>query len=276
MGVEKGPDTGTISRAVSVLRAVADARTPPTLKVLAQTLHLPLSTMHRLLDLLGKQGMVDRDEVTRTYRPGFEFFRLASMVVHRMPLQDVARPFLLSAAEQGGESAYLGLLDQRLLKILFITHAASEQLLDYRVPMNVPYSLSRGSSGLAVLAWLEPAQIERVIEDEHSAGRMTREALRTALQSVREQGCAHTRGQRIPGAVGFFAPVFDARERICASFGFTVPEARYDVGSRVRLSEIAMHHAGELSRAIGYPGAWPRPAELHPDHKPVTVRARSA
>ena len=198
------------------------------------------------------------------------------MVVHRMPLQDVARPFLLKAAEQGGESAYLGMLDPRLLKIVFITHAASEQLLDYRVPMNVPYSLSRGSSGLAVLAWLEPQQIDRVIEDEQPHGAKERSRIRASLQRVRELGCAHTCGQRIPGAVGFFASVFDARERICASFGFTVPEARYDEGKHDRLIELAMHYASELSRAIGYPGAWPRPAELHPNHSPVHVRARSA
>lgn len=253
-------ETGTIARTVLVLRAIAQAREEPTMKELADAVNLPMSTMHRLLDLLAQEGMVERDETTRAFRPGFEFFRLGSLVVHRMPLKTVARPFLAGAAREAGESSYLGMLDPRALKLVFITGAESGQMLDYRVPLNVPYALSSGSSGLAALAWLGTALIDRVLVAEDPEGRRDHAAVRRALVEIREQGYANTHSQRIQGAVGFFSPVFDGRERVCATFGYTVPETRYNKKDRERLSGLAMHYAGELSRTLGYLGTWPRPA----------------
>ncbi|CAN5521253.1 IclR family transcriptional regulator [soil metagenome] len=254
-------ESGTIARTVLVLRAIAEARDEPTMTVLADAVNLPMSTMHRLLDLLAQEGMVERDDSTRTFRPGFEFFRLGSLVVHRMPLKTVARPFLASAACAAGESSYLCMLDERALKLVFIANAESGQMLDYRVPLNVPYSLSTGSSGLAALAWLAPALVERAIAHEDPDCRRDPAVTLRALAQVREQGFANTHSQRIQGAVGIFSPVFDARERVCGTLGYTVPESRYQMQDRERLAGLAMKYAGELSRTIGYPGAWPRPAK---------------
>ena len=258
-------ETGTIARTVLVLRAVAQAHQEPTMKELADTVNLPISTMHRLLDLLMQEGMVERDNVTRTFRPGFEFFRLGSLVTHRMPLKSVARPFLDGAAREAGESSYLGMLDARALKLIFITGVESGQMLDYRVPLNVPYALSTGSSGLAALAWLGSEQIDRVLANEDPQERRDQAAIRRMLIEIRDQGYAHTRGQRISGAVGTFSPVFDGRERIVGTLGYTVPEARFQKKDHQRLVGLAMHYAGELSRTLGYLGVWPRPASSYQD-----------
>lgn len=258
-------ETGTIARTVLVLRAVAQARQEPTMKELADSVNLPMSTMHRLLDLLMHEGMVERDDVTRTFRPGFEFFRLGSLVTHRMPLKAVARPFLDGAAREAGESSYLGMLDARALKLIFITGVESGQMLDYRVPLNVPYALSTGSSGLAALAWLSESQIRRVLSIEDPQERRDQAAIHRALAEIREQGYAHTRGQRITGAVGTFSPVFDGREQVVGTLGYTVPETRFQKKDRSRLADLAMHYAGELSRTLGYLGVWPRPASSYQD-----------
>jgi DNA-binding IclR family transcriptional regulator len=258
-------ETGTIARTVMVLRAIAQARQAPTMKELADAVNLPMSTMHRLLDLLAEEGMVDRDEATRTFRPGFEFFRLASLVVHRMPLQEVAKPVLELAAREADETAYLGILDARAGKLLFSAQAQSRHMLDYRVPMNEPYALATGASGLAVLAWLPPAQIASVLASESHAGGAEFER---TLADVRRRGYANTFGQRVKGAVGFFAPVFNAQENVCASFGYTVPQARYDARARDRLSGLAMRYAGELSRRLGYQAEYPRPAPIYDTANP--------
>jgi DNA-binding IclR family transcriptional regulator len=258
-------ETGTIARTVLVLRAVAQARQEPTMKELADTVNLPISTMHRLLELLMQEGMVERDDITRTFRPGFEFFRLGSLVTHRMPLQAVARPFLDGAAREAGESSYLAMLDQRALKLVFISGVESGQMLDYRVPLNVPYALSTGSSGLAALAWLGSDKVDRVLANDDPLNRRDHRAIRRMLIEIRDQGYSHTRGQRISGAVGTFSPVFDGREQIVGTLGYTVPETRFQKKDRARLAGLAMHYAGELSRTLGYPGIWPRPASTYQD-----------
>jgi DNA-binding IclR family transcriptional regulator len=76
--------------------------------------------------------------------------------------------------------------------------------------------------------------------------------LHKALASIRANGFAHTFGQRIKGAVGLFAPVFNASGEVIASFGVTVPEVRYRPTALASLTSSVVHQALALSRALGY------------------------
>jgi DNA-binding IclR family transcriptional regulator len=256
-------ETGTIARTIMVLRAIADTNVEPTLKDLADTVNLPLSTMHRLLELLAKEGIVARDDMTKTFRPGMEFFRLASHVVNRMPLTAAARPFLSAATEDCDESSYLAILDARANKLIFTACAESRQMLDYRVPLNERVSLAKGASGLAVLAWMRPERIAAVLATEAPNDPPTLEELAPTLERIRQIGYANTFSGRIKGAIGFFAPVFDGSGEVCASFGFTIPQVRFEPSVSDRLIETILRRGGELSRALGYSAAYPRPAETY-------------
>jgi DNA-binding IclR family transcriptional regulator len=261
-------ETGTIARTIMVLRAIADTQVEPTLKDLADAVNLPLSTMHRLLELLMKEGMVARDDMTKTFRPGIEFFRLSSHVVNRMPLSTTARPFLVAAMEDCNESSYLAILDGKANKLIFAACAESKQMLDYRVPLNVPVSLAVGASGLAVLAWMSPERIDAVLKAEAATAAITtghempsRDELLATLAEIRQLGYANTFGQRIKGAIGFFAPVFDGRGEVCASFGFTIPQVRFEPSVSNRLVHAILLRGAELSKALGYSAPYPRPAQ---------------
>lgn len=260
-------ETGTVARVVMVLRAIADSEEAPTLKQIADAVNLPPSTMHRLLELLAAEHMVERDDATKTFRPGLEYFRLASRVVHRTPLASLAKPFLDNASRDANESCYLGMYDAKAGKLVFVASAASQQMLDYRVPLNTPFSLVVGASGLSVLAWLDDARIDEIYALEKTHGDVvlpTRKALHQSLAEIRQQGYGNTFGQRIKEAVGFFAPVFDGDGAVRASFGFTVPQSRYLARHGARLAGIILRHAGGLSKALGYTGPYPRPSR--PQH----------
>jgi DNA-binding IclR family transcriptional regulator len=255
--------TGTVSRAVRVLRALADFNGDVGLKELAEHLELPPSTVHRLLDLLAGEGMVERDEAVPLYRPGLEFYRVAASVYNRMSPRKVALPFLREAAADNDENVYLGLVDLRAGKMVFAAAAESSHLLSYRITFNEPQSLVTGASGLAILSWLKDEDAERVIADESRAGLIkdakARTALKGEMQRTREQGYAHSTGQRIKGAVGIFSPVFDASGNVIGSFGYTVPEMRYKNSDLPKLSKAVVRHAAALSHALGYSGGDTQP-----------------
>lgn len=247
-------ETGTVARVLMVLHEVAAAPLPLAMKELADRLNLPLSTMHRLLEMLAREGMVERDAVARTFRPGQAFYRMASHVVSRMPIRALAAPFLQAAVQAVDESAYLCLLDARAWRVQFARAAASTHLLDYRVPLDTPLRLTTGASGLSILAWLEVERAQEIVAAEVASGELTKaEAQRVlaALPPIRTRGYAHTFGQRIPGAVGIFAPVFDASGAVCGSLGFTVPELRYAKTAHERLAATARRQAQALSHALG-------------------------
>lgn len=253
----RAADTGTVSRVIAILREMAEAEGDVQIKTLAERLLLPPSTVHRLLVLLAHEGMIERDEAARAYRVGREFFRLSSLVFNKDPVQAVAMPILEEALREYNETAYLGLYLPQEGKMMFAADCESSHPLGYRVRKNEPLSLLTGASGRAILAYLPKDAVECALaaEKDDPAVRKavtSRKALYEALAQIRAQGFAVTFGQRIPGAVGIFAGVFDMHGKVVGSIGYTIPEQRYLKNMLPQLSGAVRNSAHSLSRALGY------------------------
>jgi DNA-binding IclR family transcriptional regulator len=235
---------------------MAEAEGDVQIKTLAQRLRLPPSTVHRLLDLLAHDGMIEHDTAARAYRVGHEFFRLSSLVSNRHPVQAVAMPILRQAQQEYNETAYLGLYMPQEEKMMFGAECESSHPLGYRVRKNEPLSLLTGASGRAILAYLSKDHVERLLAAEKNDPAVrravtSRKALHESLAQIRAQGYAITFGQRIPGAVGIFAGVFDMHGKVVGSIGYTIPEHRYRRNILPQLSAAVRKCAHALSCTLG-------------------------
>ncbi|MFN7752732.1 MAG: IclR family transcriptional regulator [Pseudomonadota bacterium] len=247
-----GADTGTIARAVAVLAAVSESPSGVRIHQLAAALALPASTVHRLLERLIREGMVERDTEAPVYRAGREFLRIAARVVNTHPVQSIAGPFLDEAVRSANETAYLCLYLPAEHRLTFAAHRESTHPLGYRVRSNEPQSLLEGASGRSILAWLDEAARAASLAREATLRSLpARRALLQDLAAIRERGYALSRGQRIPGAVGLFAPVFGADGQVVGSLGYTVPEQRFRGSSEPALARRVRDLAARLSTALG-------------------------
>ena len=232
-------DSGTVARAIAVLRAVVESGDGTQIKRISADLGLPASTVHRLLDLLMREGMVERDEEAPTYRTGREFLRLSSVVMSRHPLQAIAAPLLEQAVASVNETAYLCLYLPRERRLTFASHVESTH----------PQTLLTGASGRSILAFLPQDEITAVLAREGLAGHLD---LAQELAAIRARGYALSFGQRIAGAVGIFAPVYGAGGRVTGSLGFTIPEQRFEPAREAEFAREACRLAAELSAGLGY------------------------
>jgi DNA-binding IclR family transcriptional regulator len=248
--------TGTVLRVVRLLGALSEYSHDVSLSELSEKLKLPASTVHRLLDLLSKEGMVERDQDLRLYRPGLEFYRIASSIHSKRSIQDIAMRFLKNAVLENDENAYLGILDLQAKKMMMAAVAESSHLLSYRVVLNELLPLVKGASALAMTAWLEESECSQVIEQSIQAGIIANHDERLKILDeliiIRQQGFAISFGERIKGAVGIFAPVFNAQSRVIGSLGYTVPEMRFQKANLPKLSATAINQAQLLSNALGF------------------------
>ena len=254
---KKSTDTGTVSRTIAVLRAIAEAEGNVQIKTLSDLLSLPPSTVHRLLDLLAKTGMIMRDESARSYGVGREFFRLSSLITSRHSLATIAQPLLREVVERCNETAYLGVYLPSERKMMFADNCESSHSLGYRVRKNEPLSLLTGGSGLSILAYLPKEDIDRAYEDSRNDALArkavpSRKTLESELAKVRVQGYALSFGKRISGAVGIFSPVFDMHGAVIGCLGCTIPEQRYKKSLLPRLFGTICRLSGDLSHALGY------------------------
>jgi len=255
--------SGTISRTIAVLRALAGVKGDVQLKTLADNLQLPHSTMHRLLDLLGQENMVERDESSRRYRVGREFLRLSALVFNSHPLRSLAIPLLREAVEECNETAYLGLYLPQQRRMMFVAQIESSHSLGYRVRENEALSVLTGASGLSISAHLPQSVIDLIYDEGRQESEVrkaisSKKALNEDLARVREQGYAVTYGKRIPGAVGIFSGFFDGSGSVMGCIGFTIPEQRYSKSLLPKLADTVRDVARKISDSMGYsPAASP-------------------
>ncbi|GAA5148563.1 hypothetical protein GCM10023321_11020 [Pseudonocardia eucalypti] len=229
------PETGNdgvpvraVSRAVALLVALTDG--PRTLGHLAAATGLSKTTAFRLLGTLAGSYLVVQDPKGGMYSLGpgcFQFLEALSSPGNGLEI--VARPELERLRVETEETAALHVRvgGQRIC----VTELPSARPIRYIAGIGVAEPVHAGSAGKVLLAWLNPDDLEHLLDritlvPRTSATITNREVLMGELAEVRERGWALSHGERIDGAVGVSVPVRDAAGGVLASLSVIGPAAR--------------------------------------------------
>lgn len=248
--------SGTVARVALLLRVLAQTPGDASLSEVADKMKLPASTVHRLLHLLMEEGFAERGQTPRTYRAGMEFLRVGGLVVSRADLSVIAHKFMQSVVDACDEACMLTVYVPRtgsamVTKVIYGSHP-----LRYEATLYEPSSLVWGATGRGILAFLPDDVRHAIVASEGPSPADARKPVKPAqverdLAAIRRQGYAHTRGQKIPGAVGISAPVFNT-DGVVAALCITVPDTRFQASMETRLARTLMQHAAQLSAALGW------------------------
>lgn len=247
-------DLGTVARAVAIMRHVAESSQNVSVSGLARQLGLPVSTVHRMLHLLVAEGIVEQRD-RHSYVAGAEYFRLGSLVVGKTSIARIARPYMQSLVDTCDEYCVLCLYLPAERKIMVAEAVSSSHPLSYIRDKFVPISPVWGATGRAVLAHL-PADLIKELHAEAQPSPVTRNALPPLptflreLDEIRARGYANTRSQKVEGAVGFAAPLFQSGS-VIGSLCLTIPEFRYKVRRGPALAAALVEKARELNAVLG-------------------------
>jgi len=258
MGQERttGQGTQVVHRVGQLLRAVAGRERGSTVAELAAETGLTRPTVHRLLTGRAAEGLVDRDAGTGAWQLGPELYVLGAVAAHRYPIRELAGPSLRRLAEATGESAFLsvrrGLETVCLARVEGAFPIRSHVLYEgLRLPLGV------ASAGLAVLAHLPDAEVDRVLAATAGAraewGPLhTPERIRELLADVRREGFAVNPGLIVEGSWGMAAAVFDATGTPVYALSLTGIEPRFSGERRQLLGRALLTEAHRLSRELGH------------------------
>ena len=177
----------TIRRSAALLRALA--RTPATgarLTDLSEALSLDRTTVHRLLQALCDEALVEQDPGTKRYHLGLDFFALAAAASNRFDIQAVA-------AEAVGDSVFFSLRSHDD----FICVEANKGLFPVRhlaMDIGARTPLGAGATGVAFLAPLPDDEVAQVLQ--HNAERLAKygcppDRIRAAIDRFRDIGFAY-------------------------------------------------------------------------------------
>lgn len=252
--VETG--TGTVSRALHVLRLVAEGGGPITVKGVSERLGLAPSTTHRLLQLLRQEGFVEALGPGQ-YGIGPQLWRVSSLVVKGSSIVKRAQSTIEQAALHFNETVMFGLYLPSEGALSFEGRADGKQLLTYTIEMHRPTPLIWGASGKSVLAFLDEDVIDAVFDREdvspaHGDAKPAIATLKEELAQIRQQGWATTSSQKLPGALGIAAPIFGPNG-IVGCICLTTPQIRIDPASIQPYGATVKRYADALSNELGAP-----------------------
>ena len=250
-GVE-GPQV--VARVGTVLRVVGgfEPRGASTTEV-ARKAELARPTVHRLLNSLSAEGLIDRDPATGLWSLGPELYLLGSVAATRYDISHYARDIVENIARTTGESAFLSARrgDET---VCLLSVEGSFPLRSHVLHEGIRFPLGVASAGLAILSHLPEREIDAYFEHaslkaawgtEHSEA-----AIRERIASTRRTGFALNPGLIVEGSWGIGAAVFDTSGAPAWALSVTGVETRFRPERHTELGSFLIDQAHALSRRI--------------------------
>ncbi|WP_262847802.1 IclR family transcriptional regulator [Mumia quercus] len=248
--------TQMVGRVSALLRALAATESDDGLTTteVGRATGLPRPTVHRLLESLAQEGMVDRDGRSGRWFLGPELFVLGARAASRFAVTDEAVAAVRRLAEATGESAFFSVRrgDET---VVLLRQDGAFPIRSFVLYEGARFPLGVVSAGIVVLAYLDDREIDDYLArtdlaaawgDAHSDA-----AIRDRIGLTRERGWAVNPGLVVEGSWGMAAAVFDAAGSPRWALTLTGVESRFGPDRQSELGHLLLSEAHQLSRLIG-------------------------
>ena len=216
----------SLVKALKILEVLADEDPPYTLTQLDRRLHLHVSTVHRLLVNLVRNGFVEEDRISGGYQLSFRVLRMGLRVLDRLDFRRVAQGFLRDLSLRTQETVHLAILQET--RAISIEKFASFQSVGLDARLGGVMPLHCTGVGKTLLAYQGEDLLNQIVQSpgltrmtEHTVTALPQ--LRKELERVREQGYAVDQGEAVEGLCCVAGPVFNHAGQIVAAFSVTAP-----------------------------------------------------
>lgn len=247
MGV-KSENMRAIDRAIDVLECFAIERRALTIGEIEKRTGLSRPTLYRILSTLISRTYVRKAGEPPRYRLDIGVGRLADVWSNSLDVARLAEPLMKNLNDRYDETVALYLRKDNVR--LCVSEMPSRQALSFSRGLGHSGSLIRGASGLAMLAFIDRAEAEGMIEQDrdkcHARG------VRRRLTEIRGAGYSVSSGEFIAGAQAIASPIFERRGEVVGSLGIFGPSVRFNAKRINDCAKAVKQSASLLSSLLGY------------------------
>ncbi|MFI5935867.1 IclR family transcriptional regulator C-terminal domain-containing protein [Actinoplanes sp. NPDC051494] len=226
-----GPDfIEALARGLDVLRSFRPGRRVSTLSEIAADTGLARPTVRRILLTLTELGYVRAEERGFALTP--RVLELGMAYVHSLDMWEVARPHMQRLVARTGESTSMAQLDGS--DIVYVARVAVPKIVTLSVTIGTRFPAAATSMGKVLLAALEPAELDAVLEQPTRSGIAARvlpprPELDRTLREVRVKGWALADQDLALGIRSIATGVRNGDGRVVAALNVTVHAAETSV-----------------------------------------------
>lgn len=228
-----------VQKACRILRSLSNPHAS-RLSEIASVTSLNKATALRILDILAREGFVEREEATKSWSLGAEAYLLGTAASRRHNLRERARPSMVRLAAATSDTVLLS------VRSGLETVCVDREIGDYPIRANSLDIGSRrplgvGAGSMALLAWLPDAEIEAILTlvkpQLASYPKINVKWLEREIEQSRARGYTLVLNQIIPRMGGIGVPVFAADGRPIAGLSVAALSERISP----RLEELAVN-----------------------------------
>lgn len=222
---------GALAKGIRLLRAFDESHTELSLSDLAQRSGLDKSAAQRLANTLHLEGMLEKDPVTRRFRPSHAWLQMAYAYYWSDPLVARAMPRLIELSQQLGETVNLAELSGD--HIIYVnrlpckrTHFAAT-VVGRRLP-----ALST-AAGRAILSTYPPETRAAAVRDWPLISvtprtTMSRDEIGADIEAAVQSGYAMSRDQMLLNEIAIAAPICGPDSQAMAAVQCSVSAHTWD------------------------------------------------
>ena len=246
-----------LDRAMAILDALALTGQHQDLSLieLATQLQLHKSTAHRLLMILERNRMVEREPRSGRYRLGLRLFELGAIAISRFNIRDYARPHLERVLFETEETVHLCVLDAG--EVLYVDKVEPSRSVRMASKIGRLAPAHCSAVGKAMLAHLPERELDEILK-QRGLPRMTVKTivtpadLKAELKTVRERGYAIDNEEAEEGVRCVGAAVLGPNGRPAGAISTSAPSFRLTLERVPAVAVSVCRAAKAISAESGY------------------------
>ena len=251
-GREKG---SSISRVMDIIEAVSKAERPLSPADLAILLDIPKPSIHRLLNQLEKDGVV-QTTMRGLIVPGLRLHGVAWGVLHSQRFSAARRAILKKLTEQTGETCGIAIANGS--EMIYYDRVQSDWPLQLNLPVGSRTPVWCTASGKLYLSSLPKQRRQKIISHlplrQYARNTIVDVAqLEADLATTRSRKIGTDNEEFVDGMAGCAVPILDAEGRLCACLFIHAPLLRKSLDQLLNYSDILHTAAAELGSLIDGP-----------------------
>lgn len=209
--VNRNPIMKNSDRILHILSYIGNAEKPVSPKELEEKLHIPISSIYRILNTLMLWEYVTHSHILGFYTLGAQSLKGRELYEKYSLLTPSVEKILTTLMEKSNESAAIIVSD--LSKSICVSMIESKQALRCSFIPGKGDVLIRGASGKTLLAFYDEPLREKILKyyftDEQKAAK---DALIAELHIIQKRGYGRSVGEIDEGVLGVSAPIFRQKQ----------------------------------------------------------------
>ena len=267
--VPKADESGVSAtlRAFALLECIAAAPDSPSLEELTRASGLPKPTVHRILQLLLRGGLVEREVHDKRYAFGSRMAALARDVQLHSPRRTERHAILARLVNAIGETCNYTMFDGGEIVYVDRVETSANVRLHMKAGSRVPLHCT--ASGKLLLSDLSPVHVRRLLGPGPLRRHTERtivdvDALLRELAKIRSTRVGTDVSEYLEGSVCVAVPVCDARGRMCAAVAVHGPAPRMSLKKGYTFLPAMREAAAAIAATLAPSDSAPRAASKTP------------